>query len=80
MVSNIIVANALTWWCNTNPDYPIKEWREVRNKWLRAQGVCGIIKGGKKSKSIPPWWGDGTQFWFDDGIDEQIFIDKWGQV
>ena len=76
-VSNVIVGNAIEWWVDTNPDYPIFEWRKERNKWLRAQGIAGVMKDGKKSKTIPNWWGDGTEFWFTDEIDEQIFVDKW---
>ena len=79
MISNIIVGNALNWWSPNSgvEDSPVAIWRKARNEWLRAQGIRGIIKDGKRSRSIPPWWADGTQFWFDDEIDEQIFTDKW---
>jgi len=79
MISNTVVGNAIEWWDKNSgvPTTPVSTWRAERNHWLRGQGVCGIIKEGKKSRSIPPWWGDGTEFWFDDDIDEQIFIDKW---
>jgi hypothetical protein len=79
MISNLVVGNAIEWWDKYGvvPTTPISIWRKYRNHWLRAQGICGIIKAGKKSRSIPDWWEDGTEFWFDDDIDEQIFFDKW---
>lgn len=68
MISNTIIGNALEHWlanegkgCDT---LRAKEWRKERDAWLRSQGVGGIIKNNKQSKSIPDWWGSGTQFWF----------------
>ena len=78
-VSAITVGNAL-WWFEPNSGLdnpPVKLWRTARNKWLRAQGMGGIIKNGKQSKSFPSWWGSDSEFWFADSIDEQVFADKW---
>lgn len=82
MISTDIVGNAIDWWDRYSgvPATPVKNWRESRNHWLRAQGVCGIIKNGKTSRSIPNWWEQATMFWFADEIDEQIFIDKWSKL
>ena len=81
MISNMVVANALEWWeVNSGiiaAGVGADEWRKFRNHWLRAQGISGIIKNGKQSKSIPPWWADGTEFWFADSIDEQLFLHRW---
>jgi hypothetical protein len=78
-VSNVIVGNAIEWFEPNSGvvDAPVAEWRTARNKWLRAQGMGGVMKDGKQSRTIPKWWGDGTEFWFADEIDEQIFVDKW---
>ena len=81
MISNMVVANALEWWEPNSGivGASVPEWRKARNHWLRAQGVSGIIKDGKRSKSIPSWWTDGTEFWFADSIDEQIFLNRWSK-
>lgn len=78
-VSATIVGNAIEWFDRNSglSDPPVKVWRDARNKWLRAQGMSGIMKDGKHSKSIPPWWGSDSEFWFADDIDEQIFVDMW---
>jgi hypothetical protein len=77
-VSNVIVGNAIAWWePNSGTVARRVEHRATRNKWLRAQGIGGVVKDGKQSKTIPDWWGDGTEFWFADEIDEQIFLDRW---
>lgn len=78
-VSTGFIANALEWFTkNTNtPSTPVSEWRKARNEFLKSEGVGGVVKNGKNSKSFPPWWGITTQFWFADPIKEKDFVDKW---
>jgi len=54
-----------------------KEWRDSRNQWMREQGIGGIIKDGKRSKSIPPWWGSISEFWFIDDESEKEFLRRY---
>lgn len=82
MISNTIIGNALEHWLNNDGKgcnaLPAKEWRKCRNDWLRSQGIGGIIKNNKQSKSIPDWWEMGTQFWFLTEDQEKSFIDAFG--
>ena len=77
-VTTYYVGNALIYLESCQPvELKAKEWRDLRNSFLREQGVGGIIKNEKKSKAFPPWWGSDTEFWFDDPTKELEFIDKW---
>lgn len=50
------------------------EWRKERNAWMRSQGIGGIVKDGKRSKSIPNWWPSTSEFWFTDEEKEAEFL------
>jgi hypothetical protein len=83
MVDNIIVRRAVARWHREileTDNLSTQEWKLARNEWLRGQGIGGIIIGTKrnKSKTIPSFWGSGTQFWFADSEAEIVFILKWG--
>ncbi len=55
----------------------VKDWEKLRNAFLKESGVCGVLKGEKKSKSFPPWWSEQTEFWFADPVREADFVSKW---
>lgn len=77
MIDTSVVAKALEWFeSNLNPPTRVKEWRKARNEWLRSHGIGGVMKEDKKSKSLPPWWGNDTLFWFTEEDDEKRFINK----
>lgn len=77
MVDATIIGNALSWFeKNQSPPTDAKGWRRARNEWLRLQGVGGVVKNGKNSKSIPEWWGSCTSFWFTEEKDEKEFIKR----
>lgn len=56
-----------------------KHWTAVRNNYLRSLGVGGIVKDGKKSKTLPGWWDSGTEFWFETLEQESVFVLKFGK-
>jgi hypothetical protein len=78
MVDNNIIGNSLSFLYSTiGRNIKAKEWCDLRNQFLREQGIGGVIKGTKKSKSIPSWWPEGTEFWFAEPELEILFILKW---
>lgn len=59
------------------PDkFTAAEWRAHRNRRLREVGVGGVIKNGKRSRSIPPWWTPDTEVWFDTEAAEAEFTNR----
>lgn len=78
-VSTDIVGNAINWLDanRSNSSMLAADWRKVRNQFLKDEGVGGVVKNGKNSKSFPPWWGMDTEFWFESPEKEKDFVDKW---
>ena len=78
-VKTDLIGNALKWFEENSgvPSTPVSNWRKARNEWLNKEGVGGIIKLDKKSKTFPDWWGSNSEFWFKCPIKEKEFKQKW---